>query len=175
MSNDIRQIPTESLRKSGVHDGIEYHEFECLECGKTDKNTYSEPYRTNMRERLLCWTCNYYFDLAAKMEKDHAKMTIIGGHVYAPGNQTSGAFLGMAGRRFDIEYVSPSLYAGQKITTFDLWSGSSLPDKLRSRFSDTAFFLGGAEKADAGGITCWDSSDSRGAPYPPPSSLKAAP
>lgn len=102
-------------------------------------------------------------------------MTIIGSHVYSPGNRTSGEMRGMAGRRFDIEYIAPSIYAGQRITTFDLWSGSLIPERLLSKFPDTARFLGDAEKANVGGTTCWNASDRRHEPYPLPSSLREKP
>ena len=87
-----------------------------------------------MLARRLCWDCNYWHEFEAKLELEHAKMTIIDGHVYGPGNRTSGEFRGMAGRRFDIEYIEPSVHAGKRITTFDLWSGSTLPETLKARF-----------------------------------------
>lgn len=150
---------------------VQYHEFECCECGKTDRNTYCEPHRTDMLERLLCWSCNYQRDLEAEIERKHDRMTIIDGHVYGPGNRTSGSFRGMAGRRFDIEYIEPSRFAGKRITTFDLWSGSPLSDRLRERFRDTARFLGDAHKAQVGETTCWNPLTSKSEPYPLPSSL----
>jgi hypothetical protein len=105
-------------------------------------------------------------------------MTIIEGHVYGPGNRTTGEMRGMAGRRFDIEYIEPSANAGKRITTFDLWSGSTLPDRLRERFPDTARFLGGAEKVELGEnahITrCWNPSSAKTEPYPLPKKLDLA-
>lgn len=153
---------------------VVYHEFSCSKCGKEARNTYAEPHRTNMLERRLCWDCNYWVDFAVRLERNHAKMTIIGGHVYGPGSRTSGSFLGMAGRRFDIEYIEPSAHAGKRITTFDLWSGSTMPDSLKARFPDTARFLGGAEKVQAGVVTCWNPSDHRSEPYPLPKTLDLA-
>jgi hypothetical protein len=117
--------------------------------------------------------CNADVELAERLERDHAKMTIIGGHIYTPGNRTSGEFRGMAGRRFDIEYMAPSIYAGQKITTVDLWSGGSLPTRLTALYSDTARFLNGAEKAQVGETGCWNSSRHSAEKFPPPSSLRA--
>ncbi len=153
--------------------GVQYHEYTCTGCGcgKEAKNTFVEPHRTNMLARRLCWDCNYWHEFEAKLELEHAKMTIIDGHVYGPGNRTSGEFRGMAGRRFDIEYIEPSVHAGKRITTFDLWSGSTLPETLKARFPDTARFLGGARKAQAGETTCWDPSDRRTEPYPLPMTL----
>ncbi|MCZ4089303.1 hypothetical protein [Sinorhizobium psoraleae] len=69
-----------------------------------------------MLEGRLCYTCNYWVDMERK-RREHAQMTIIEGHIYGPGNRTSGEFRGMAGRRFDIEYIEPSVYAGQRTTT----------------------------------------------------------
>jgi hypothetical protein len=73
-------------------------------------------------------------------------MTIINGVTYTPGNYTHGRILGCGGCRFDIEYINDSVYAGQKITTFDLWVGSEIPDELKGDFPDTAKFLNGAAK-----------------------------
>ena len=101
--------------------------------------------------------------------------TIIDGYVYTPGNRTSGSFRGMAGRRFDIEYIEPSIFAGKRITTFDLWAGGQMPDWLRAKWPDTAKFLNGAEGVDLGkgGIIerCWNPSMSRAEPYPLPKTL----
>jgi hypothetical protein len=155
---------------------VQYHEYECAQCGKTARNTYIEPVRVAMLERRLCYHCNYWADFAERLKRDHKRMTIIGGHVYGPGSRTSGAMLGMAGRRFDIEYVEPSDFAGKRITTFDLWSGSEMPPELSAQFPDTARFLNGAEKVTMSGPieTCWDSSDPRAERYPPPNTLRLA-
>lgn len=160
-------------RQNWQHDGVDYHEYTCAECGETTRNTYCEPHRTDMLERRLCFICNYWRDFEVRLERKHPSMTIIDGHVYGPGNRTSGSFRGMAGRRFDIEYIEPSKHAGKRITTFDLWSGSQLPERLAARFPDTARFLGGAEKVELGGETkrCWNQSDSLADPYPLPKTL----
>lgn len=152
---------------------IEYHQFECDKCGETAVNTYIEPARTLMLERQLCWHCNYWREEEARLEKNHAHMTIIDGFVYGPGSRTSGSFRGMAGRRFDIEYIAPSAHAGKRITTFDLWAGSQLPAEIAARFPDTAKFLDGARKAEMSGEirTCWNPSDGKSEPYPLPNTL----
>lgn len=157
--------------KANWNTDVQYHEYRCAGCGNDANNTYSEPHRTNMLERRLCWNCNYWHDMEQRLEKEHAGMTIIEGHIYGPGNRTTGNFRGMAGRRFDIEYIEPSIYAGKRITTFDLWSGSALPENLKARFPDTAKFLGSAEKARVGETTCWNNTMSRAEPYPLPMSI----
>ena len=152
---------------------VAYHQFECDKCGETAANTYVEPVRTQMLERQLCFTCNYWREFERRLEADHAYMTIIGGHVYSPGNRTSGSFRGMAGRRFDIEYVEPSVNAGKRITTFDLWSGSAMPEDIRAKWPDTARFFDGAEKVEMQGEikACWNPSDGKTEPYPLPRTI----
>src|SRR6185312_3699335 len=168
-ADDLEQI--EIMPKSDK----KYFKYTCRGCGKEGRNTYYEPSYTQMLERRLCWDCNYWRDAEERYTKDHLRMTIIDGHVYTPGNQTSGSFRGMAGRRFDIEYIEPSVYAGKRITTFDLWSGSTLPDYLKAKFPDTARFLEGAERAQVGETTCWNPSQSRAEPYPLPCTLGSKP
>jgi hypothetical protein len=170
IANDLEPIATP------WKDGKRYFKYTCQGCGKEGRNTYSEPDYTQMLERRLCWYCNCWREAEEKYTKEHATMTIIGGHLYSPGNRTTGSMRGMGGRRFDIEYIEPSAYAGQRITTFDLWSGSELPDHLKAKFPDTARFIGGAEKATwpEGSLytAAWNPSDSRGEPYPLPMTLR---
>lgn len=165
-SDDL--IPIETTCKSDKT----YYRYTCRKCGNEGRNTYCEPHYTQMMERRFCWDCNYWTEEEKRYEKDHCTMTIIDGNVYAPGSRTSGSMRGMAGRRFDIEYIEPSFYAGQRVTTFDLWSGGTMPDRLRARFPDTARFLGGAERLQVGETTCWNASGHKSEPYPLPSTLK---
>jgi len=153
---------------------VQYHEYECSKCGATCRNTYCEPHRTNMLNLRLCYHCNHWREFEERLKRDHAKMTIIAGHVYGPGSRTTGEFRGMAGRRFDIEYIGPSIFAGSRVTTFDLWSGSTLPAELAERFADTAKFLNGAERVTLSGEiqTCWEPSSNKTEPYPLPASLR---
>lgn len=147
------------------------YKWTCVRCGEEGRNTYMEPIGTRLLDKRICFSCDYFEQLDERLGRDHAKMTIIGGHVYTPGSRTTGEFRGMAGRRFDIEYVLPSIHAGSRITTFDLWSGSALPDWLKAKYPDTAKFLGGAEKAQVGETTCWNPSNHRAEPYPLPKSI----
>jgi hypothetical protein len=158
------------LGVSGTLKTEQYHEFECTQCNKTARNTYCEPIGTEMLAWLLCFHCHFWKTFEDKTVISHT--TIINSHVYTPGNRTDGEFRGMAGRRFDIEYLEPSIYAGQRCTTFDLWSGSEIPERLRSKFPDTAKFLGGAEKVTVGETGCWNDSDRRNPTYPLPRDLQ---
>lgn len=151
--------------------GVTYYAFTCSGCGEEGRNSYSEPYRTDMLKHRMCWTCNYWREFEEKRLPGKLGMTVIDGHVYSPGNRTSGAMRGMAGRRFDIEYIEPSIHAGKRITTFDLWSGSTMPENVKAKFPDTARFLGGAERAKIGETTCWDGSSAKSEPYPLPHTI----
>ena len=155
------------------HDSkTEYFAYTCVGCGEAARNTYCEPSKSQMLNHRFCFTCNYWRDFEEKHKPE--TMTIIDGHVYTPGNRTTGEMRGMAGRRFDIEYIEPSIYAGQRVTTFDLWSGSTMPDHIKTKYPDTAKFLGGAHRANVGGTTCWDNTQVRAEPYPLPRTLRAA-
>lgn len=140
----------------------------CVRCGGEGRNAFMEPIGTRMLEKRICHSCDYWEQFEQKLEREHRSMTIIAGHVYSPGNRTSGEFRGMAGRRFDIEYIEPSVHAGKRVTTFDLWSGGAMIDRLKEKYPDTAKFLAGAEKAQVGETTWWNPSSHRSEPYPLP-------
>lgn len=126
--------------------------YTCTKCGAHAATTFIRSTAEKMVERGLCFYCNYDVDLAE--------------HV-------AGNWRGMAGRRFDIEYIEPSIWAGHRITTFDLWSGADMKPELREKFHDTALFLNGAEKVSLQGEikTAWESSNRNGEPYPLPMTL----
>lgn len=168
MAVDLSKIEQQPWMKGDV-----YYKYTCVQCGAEAKNTYVEPVRTNMLNARLCYSCNHWRDFDNRLSSDHEKMTIIDGTIYTPGSQTSGQFRGMGGRRFDIEYIAPSLFAGQRITTFDLWSGGPMPEWLREKYPDTAVFLNGAERCQVGKTGCWNPSDNKTDPYPPPTKLVA--
>lgn len=118
-----------------------YHTYSCIKCGAKDVvNSYVQYVADSMLARRMCFTCDFWVEFEIKNLPKHSTMTIIDGRVLSPGNRRSGEFRGMGGRRFDIEYIGASKYAGSKITTFDLWSGSEIPEDLRAKFPDTARF-----------------------------------
>ena len=145
-----------------------YIQIRCKCCGVYDVNAYTSDVAKKMAERQLCFYCNHAEDMAEYLEVHHKNATIIDGRVYTPGNRTTGEWRGMAGRRFDIEYLENSAFAGKRCTTHDLWSGTSLREYHRERFPDTARFLNGAGEAQVGEITCWNDSRRGTEPYPLP-------
>jgi hypothetical protein len=128
----------EKLRAQG------YVEVTCSRCGEKDWNSFTEPHRTHMVERQLCFGCDLWFDRAQEMrsraENGLSCRTIIEHHLYTPGERTSGSFRGLGGRRFDIEYIPPSKFAGEIITCRDLWSAGKMPEYMWEEFPDTAKF-----------------------------------
>ena len=145
--------------------GKEYEAYACSKCGEDTVASYSADIRKNMVERRLCFHCNYWVDF---LETNPS--TIISGCVYVPGNRTSGSMRGMGGRRFDIEYIAGP-HEGKKITTFDLWAGSQIPNEYRDQFPDTARFLAGADKHEVGATTCWNPSDPNASKHPSPAQV----
>lgn len=162
--------PTDGLIPLPVsHSGKQFFRYTCVRCGEDATNSYSEPIASRILASRECFTCDYWQQFA-KEYKDYPNLTIIEGRVYSPGNRTTGSFRGMAGRRFDIEYIQPSIHAGKRCTTFDLWSGGKLPDYLREQFPDTAKFLG-AEYVLVGETGCWNHTQTKSDPYPLPLSI----
>lgn len=173
MTSNVADDLTPIESKSSIT-GAQFFAYRCVDCGKDATNSYVEPTGSRMLEARVCFFCDYDRQLEAKLKLKHKRMTIIGGRIYGPGNRTSGSFRGMAGRRFDIEFIEPSQFAGKRITTFDLWSGSEMPDRLKSHFPDTAKFLNDATEAKVGDTTCWNPSSSKAEPYPLPRTLNLA-
>ena len=167
-ANDLTPLP---VRREG---DTQYFSYTCSRCGKDTTNSYHEPTGSRMLAARHCFHCDDWAEQQLRMERDHDRMTIIGGRIYGPGSRTSGSFRGMAGRRFDIEFIEPSRFAGKRITTFDLWAGGDMPDDLREKFPDTAKFLGGAHEALVGDTACWNPSDRRAVAYPLPNTLDLA-
>ena len=145
--------------------------FTCSACGKSAENTYSEPSYSRMLMRGMCFTCDFWTEKAKELRQNIGRVTIIDGATYFPGSGTSGPHRGMAGRRFDIEYIKPSEFAGRRITCEDLWSGGVIPEIFRGDLPDTARFINGAEKVQVGDITCFNPSEPSGDRYSPASSL----
>ena len=123
---------------------------------------------TKIKELGCCYHCAFW-----EIQSEQGALTVIDGRVYSPGNGTSGSMRGMAGRRFDIEYLDTAVehLRGKRITTFDLWSGGSAPLYWRCKLPDTAKFLGGATEAKAGQTICFNPSDETIPPYPLPQSI----
>lgn len=152
-----------------------YVKITCTQCGEEDWNSFVEPHRTHMVERQLCFGCNLWFDRAVAMRRRAVDglscHTIIDHMLYTPGTNNHGHFRGMGGRRFDIEYIPPSKFAGEIITCRDLWSGGKLPEYMWEEFPDTAkFHDAGFVQIGEGGA--WSNTPDNRPEYQSPSVLR---
>lgn len=143
----------------------------CSLCNKPhyQKNWAPGDHLRYILKHNVCFHCAHW-----EMHIEHPTPVIIDGTMYTPGGATTGGFRGMGGRRFDIEFTS-GLYVGQKITTFDLWSGGTMPQYWREKIPDNAKFLNGAERVDLPHVetsTCWEGSNTKAEPYPQFKTLK---
>lgn len=127
----------------------------CRDCGAVGYSTSFTP--TCAEKKLIdsegvCFSCAYWL---VRIEQKHD--TVIDGRIYGVGNGREGnPHNGMAGRRFDIEY-----FDGRRVTTFDLWAGSEVPDRYKQQIPDTARFLGGAGFVRIGDGGAWNHSRSQ--------------
>lgn len=143
----------------------------CTSCGEegypTSFSNCAE--KKKMDEAEVCFTCAFWLNKIDMVKASKGRITIIEGGWYSPGNGLPPErFLGMAGRRFDIEYLADE----HRITTFDLWSGGKIPEHFKEQLPDTAKFLNGAERADfpKGSLyeAAWNPSDGKTECYPMP-------
>jgi hypothetical protein len=141
----------------------------CPGCGKTNFHTsYSSTCREKKRmdEIRECWDCAFWECVVS----DHNEL-VIDYHTYSVGPEPRPderkSFLGMSGRRFDIEFLD----GRGRFTTHNLWSGGEIPAKFRDRIPNTARFVG-AEKAKVGDTTCWNPTPENQGRYPSLKDLK---
>lgn len=107
----------------------------CTCCGALMITCYSEPIKSQMQAKQICFHCNYWEQLAAKPDP---KRLVIDGHIYGDGGNSPGArsdFLGFGGHKWFIERD------GKAWETNNLWSGSSVPQAYIEHFPDNAKFL----------------------------------
>ena len=136
-------------------------EIACPGCGIDKFSTnYSGDVGVRMKEAKECFNCAFWEIRATKTNPvviDHYVYSI--GTEPKPGRRNSD-FLGMAGRRFDIEF-----FDGRRVTTHNLWGGGLIPERFRDRIPNTARFIGGSREK-SGNITCWNPASEKTPPWP---------
>jgi hypothetical protein len=111
----------------------------CKLCGIENYSTnWVGAIKERMDQHGICWNCGFWL-----MHSETHHPTVIDGKLYRPGRATTGNHRGMAGRRFDIEYLE----SGKRITTFDLWCQGEIPQHFRAIFPNTAKFINGGYAA----------------------------
>lgn len=128
-------------------------QIKCAECGKMDRPPRTDRYKDEIdiaqAKHACCRECAYWFACIDSVPA----MLVIDGRVYAVGREDARGMRGFGGRRFDIEYLD-----GRRVSSTNLWNGSQVSERFRSRLPDNARFLGGAGAVQVGDTTCWESS-----------------
>ncbi len=108
----------------------------CVECGATDRATYTSETRERMLARSLCFYCLFWLDRIDAQSNPAA--CIINGQSYQDAGRRSdllSSSLGFGGREFRIEF-----FDGRVIETNNLFGQGVVPDQFRDRLPDTARF-----------------------------------
>jgi hypothetical protein len=102
----------------------------CKICGAEDfRNDLTGDIGERMRREIICHACAFWLTHA-----DNGCPLVIKHHVYVAAPETEGR-RGMAGRRFEIEYLD-----GRRVTAANLWSRGLVPERFRALIPDTARF-----------------------------------
>ncbi|MHA0335799.1 hypothetical protein [Sphingomonas aquatilis] len=144
----------------------------CIRCGEAHNggaNYVAGRTRDICEEIGACYTCA----IREENARDYAagKMRnalVIDGALYsfdpsntvplgAPDPHPRQPMRGMAGRRFDFQKLDGSAPK----SCYSLWYGSPVDEWSRDRMPDNAVFLGGAERTQAGDITCFNPSSAQ--------------
>lgn len=144
----------------------------CSRCGDVAEpsNGYRQSRITDlMTEHRICFGCAHGEEQAENYAAGRTPgLLIIGGAIYSAdkrqcvplGNadpSPTARWRGMAGRRFDIERLDGSA----PFSCYSLWYGRTVDPAMRDRMPDNARFLHGAERTQAGDITCFNPSRER--------------
>lgn len=103
----------------------------CSVCGAPDSAAYMQPTRERLLRERLCFTCAHWLDAAAKPPE------VVTGDwgIYGIGRSGVGpaSARGFGGRRFTVRF-----FDGRTVTTDNLWSGGTIPERFRDRFTPNA-------------------------------------
>lgn len=150
--------PFEKAMRAAIRDDARA----CPGCGKPGPHgKYTGPEGKRMEQTGECFICAFW-ELKAAVPQG----LVIDGYLYSvgaePGPRADRSFLGMGGRRFDVE-----LFDGRQFTTHNLWAGGQIPERFRERIPDTARFLDRASRHQVGSTTCWSPASESNPPLPP--------
>ena len=111
----------------------------CQCCGKTyTKNLDPEVYLG-----ANCFDCSFWLEKAQWMKEKEYRQVMVNGHHYMIGIDDSNDFApkGFGGRQFVIQF-----FDGRLISTNNLWSQGTIPDRFREILPDNAVFLPSKEQ-----------------------------
>ena len=105
----------------------------CKECGKIDAMIYTNPVRTHLILRQLCFSCNFWSEYIVQKD-DLRSVRVDGDHFWIlPEADGDKVLSGFSGRRYRIRF-----FDGRIVTTTNLWSQGFIPDRFKERLKDNA-------------------------------------
>lgn len=121
--------------RSTCHDNIEelkiaegIPEKPCLICNSPFCTHFTEPIKSEMIERNLCFSCNFWTDIIAIKDT----RIIMNGVVYVKGKEDT-VFKGFGGRTWKIQ-----MNDGTIIETNNLWCNGDVPERFKEQLPDNA-------------------------------------
>lgn len=109
----------------------------CTHCGKEQELFFNESLSKQLKDREICHSCKYWFDIIDAYQKDDYKVAVVNGAVFAvcPRKDTNTKYNGFGGREFKIRFND-----GKVIETNNLWNGSKIPENFASKLPNNAVF-----------------------------------
>jgi hypothetical protein len=116
----------------------------CMLCGdEVQPGHYASKLDKRLRDRSLCFTCDFWEERIAYHEEHPDRSLIVRGTAYTIGDEPSTAALrraplayGSGGREFQVQF-----FDGRVVVSHNLWYQGRVPEHLRERAPDNARFL----------------------------------
>lgn len=109
--------------------------MKCKLCNKTVSLAYTDGVRKELKERQLCFGCNFWYGLQYEIPEED-RIIIDGEHYVILPDSPQRKYSGYGGREFVIKRNDGSL-----VVTRNLWHQGSIPEQFKSRFTNNACFL----------------------------------
>lgn len=125
---------TEDLAESKAQWGMPEEPCKC--CGNVFSTNYSEPTKSQLLEKNVCFKCNFWQEYLEI--KDDPNIARIEGSHYVIQPDTTGdpSWKGFGGRKFIIRFAD-----GREVVTRNLWHQGEIPAHFREELPDNATFV----------------------------------
>jgi len=107
----------------------------CKFCGNHVVTTYYEPIKTQLRERCICFSCNFWYEIV--QNKNNKKRVFINGSAYTIQPETEKGSRGFGGKQFTIKKFDEV----EIIITTNLWSSGEIPEYFKNQLPDNAVLV----------------------------------
>lgn len=114
-------------------------EEDCKICNGIVSTHYIEPTRTILKEKNLCFNCNFWQDKLDRLLSGDHRVFVIGGTMYYHSNDDRDpvrTFRGFGGRKFMIQRLD-----GEILETNNLWCNGEVPKDFKDKIKDNARFI----------------------------------